>query len=542
MAQTHATAVAPRRKDEGRVLPHNLEAEASILGGILLQPTVLDRIDSLEPGQFYDHRHKVVFSAIRNLEQRGDPIDVVTVEAEIAKTGKLDAVGGAAFLGELAISVPTVDNVVAYAKIVRDHHLLRELMLKAGSIVEHGYNFADDPDELLGETIADLQRLERGYREASERVPIISVGMAMEELAKLAQTPVYETPFPELNQVLGFGGLLSGQLYYLAGGTGFGKTSWVGSLVKHHTSRGSFALIAFWEMFAGYYCSRMAAGVLGVHSNEILRGRVAYGEVLRALPPQIEFLDSPSMQMLRRAVDLHTRRGRPPPLIIVDYLQLLADHLMATMARPDPRLATALASAGLRSLAKETGAAIVVVSAASRSTGKKLTLDVRKTPPRDLIDAARESGATEYDGAGVIVLSVSDDKDGEENVATITVAKARFGETAHLDARYDGRTGSWREIGRVHMVPKGSAAAEVSTTSNSVREAIYRVLRKAGPQSSKAAIVRLSGKAKAAVLSEVDAMIDEGSLCFTAGKISITGAAPPVAEPTSQPSLRGIKQ
>src|SRR5215467_9699122 len=123
-----------------RVLPHNLDAEASILGGILLRNEVLVQLDTLEVEDFYDHRHKVVFQAIRNLEATSKPIDVVTLENEIAKVGKLEAIGGIAFLGELALRVPTADNVLAYTEIVQDKHQARKLMLASGEILERGYD------------------------------------------------------------------------------------------------------------------------------------------------------------------------------------------------------------------------------------------------------------------------------------------------------------------------------------------------------------------------------------------------------------------
>src|ERR1051325_7423073 len=109
-----------------RVLPHNLDAEASVLGGILLRNDVLSQLDTLEVDDFYDPRHKAVFGARRNLEAVAKPMDVVTVEAELDKVGKLDAIGGVAFLGELALRVPTADNVVHYAQIVSDAHAARK--------------------------------------------------------------------------------------------------------------------------------------------------------------------------------------------------------------------------------------------------------------------------------------------------------------------------------------------------------------------------------------------------------------------------------
>src|SRR2546423_11485605 len=101
-------------RDGRRVLPHNLDAEASILGGILLRNDVLVQLDTLEVEDFYEHRHKVVFQAIRNLEATSRPIDVVTLENEIANVGKLEAIGGIAFLGQLPLRVPTAVKLPAF--------------------------------------------------------------------------------------------------------------------------------------------------------------------------------------------------------------------------------------------------------------------------------------------------------------------------------------------------------------------------------------------------------------------------------------------
>src|ERR1700753_1434985 len=139
-----------------RVLPHNIEAEASILGGILLRNEVLSHLDTIEVEDFYDNRHRVVFQAIRNLEAAARPIDVVTLENEIAKAGKLEAIGGVAFLGELTLRVPIVENVVAYAEIVVEKYLARRLMLVASEIVERGYSDDREIGEYLDSSEARL--------------------------------------------------------------------------------------------------------------------------------------------------------------------------------------------------------------------------------------------------------------------------------------------------------------------------------------------------------------------------------------------------
>lgn len=499
---------------ERRSLPHNLDAEASVLGGILIQNEVFDLVGSIEVSDFYDFRHQVVFGAMRTLQSHGSPIDIVTLEVEIEKAGKIDAIGGIAFLGDLALRVPTSSNVVAYAKIVRDKSVLRQLAVELSRNLERVYNYddRDEVDELIGDASAGIDRVSKNLRDCGEKVPTITVHHALIELQKLSQTPVYKTPFDGLNEALGFGGMLSGQVYYLAGGTGFGKTSWIGSVVKHHALGGGQCLVAFYEMFAGYYVARMAAKGVGCHSNEILRCEANMGLVAAEIPRGIEFLDSPSLDTLRRAIDRVIRSGHAPPLVVVDYIQLLADRVSIDMAHPDPRQANTLASAGLRDIAKATGAVILAVSAASRSTSKALMSDVRKFPPRSLMDAAKESGSIEFDGAGVIVLSVSNETDGFDGdmIATITVAKARFGEACHLDARYEGKTGWWRELGRVSMRPK----IETPPNLNALRDRVLEVLS-SGPLRSKTAVWKLSGGNKQAIFSEVDSMVLDGSITLS---------------------------
>src|ERR1043166_5905220 len=109
-----------------RTLPHSIESEASLLGGIILRNDALSTLADLETEDFYDNRHRVVFQAIRNLEAASRPIDVVTLENEISKVGKLDAIGGVGFIGELALRVPTIDNVETYGKIVAEKRIRSE--------------------------------------------------------------------------------------------------------------------------------------------------------------------------------------------------------------------------------------------------------------------------------------------------------------------------------------------------------------------------------------------------------------------------------
>jgi replicative DNA helicase len=138
----------------------NMDAEASVLGGLLLKPQVLIELPTLEVEDFYHHQHKVVFEAMRNLDAAQKPIDIVTVETEVKKRGKLDAIGGnAALLGELSLRVPTVDNIIAYTAIIQADAQIRRLAVTSTDIAAQCYDPAADAEELVTSAIAQLSML-----------------------------------------------------------------------------------------------------------------------------------------------------------------------------------------------------------------------------------------------------------------------------------------------------------------------------------------------------------------------------------------------
>ncbi len=151
-----------------RALPQNVDAEASVLGGVILKNEVLEQLSTLETDDFFALKHKIVWQAIRNLETANKPIDVVTLEVEIENVGKLDAIGGVAFLGELTLRVPTVDNVVAYAELVRRAARNRQAILTLASALDRAKTWKHEPEEMILEVAGDLQRIEAGHVSALE--------------------------------------------------------------------------------------------------------------------------------------------------------------------------------------------------------------------------------------------------------------------------------------------------------------------------------------------------------------------------------------
>lgn len=159
MTEAGVNGHAPKKRPAPPKLPHNLDAEQSILGGIILRNEVLGLLDDLEPADFFDARNRVVFTAMRNLVAGDKPIDVVTLENEIEHEGRLDAVGGVVYLGEITLRVPTPDNVAAYADIVKTHRRNRDALVALGSALERAKTWPHDPAELVAETMGELGRL-----------------------------------------------------------------------------------------------------------------------------------------------------------------------------------------------------------------------------------------------------------------------------------------------------------------------------------------------------------------------------------------------
>lgn len=503
-----------------RVLPHDLDCEASILGGVILRNEVLAQLPALEIHDFYHHHHKVVFEAIRNLEAQDRPIDVVMIGHEIEKRGKLEAIGGIAFLGELALHIPTVDNVLEYAAIVQRLSRNRRAILELSSAAERAYNWQHDPAELISETIGQLQRLDDLAQSPQKRLKLMTIDDALDDLVGISNATVFSTPFETLNHAMGFGGILGTQVYTVAAGTGRGKTTWVGALAAHVAESGPPVLVSVHELGPGYFVARKAAGLLGRHSNDILRGEVDRDLIRRAMPyPNMFFLKRPSLEELREATDFIAQKFGRPPLLIVDYLQKLADELAAKMQRPDLRLATSAASTALLEIGERTGAGIVAVSSIGR--GKNALKSPRKSHPYDLVEVAKESGAVEYDGAGMIVLTLSDEFEGDERIGTITLAKARFGTEMHIDARYQGARGMWRDCGEVEReepeqktartgAKPGPKANVREEQEDVVRTRIVTELNKQPARNKTSLKDRVTGCRRETVGQLINRMIDEG--------------------------------
>lgn len=378
----------------------------------------------------------------------------------------------------------------------------------------------EPPPEVLYEDTDALDEV----RAAGTTIPdppalkLMDVGAALAGIMMMRDVEIYPTPFPALNAAIGFGGFIGTQVYTVAGGTGRGKTSWVAAVAEHVATAtpdraAAPVIVASYEMHPGYFVVRRAAAKMGVSSNSILRDRsTSAREVLGHLPiDRLWMMHKPTLKELEVAIGYITQRYKKPPLVIIDYLQKLADEILRTQQRPDLRLATTEASASLLEIAERTRVAILAVSAIGRGKGRVMA-NPRKLAPYELVEVAKESGAVEYDGAGMIVLSLHNESDEQGRVGTITLAKCRFGSETHIDARYEGRHGRWTSGDPIDIVAKAAITAIATATAAQIalRERILAELRREHVNATE--LARRLGGTKKTALAEVRSMLSAGLL------------------------------
>src|SRR5689334_23859366 len=388
-----------------RVLPHNLDAEASILGGIILRNEVLLQLETLETADFYDHKHKVVFEAIRKLEATARPIDVVTLENEIEKVGKLEAIGGIAFLGELALRVPTPDNVMAYTEIVRDHSQARKLILASADIVEKGYEDGLEVRDYLDEAEAKIFEVtQRKDKSGPEPVKAL-VKKVFSSLDERFKSPDgitgVPTGFADLDTRTA--GLQPTELVILAARPAMGKTSFAMSLAQNAATAGSWPCLVFsLEMSSTQLAERMLCSEAKVDSSALRRGQLQRQDMtnltyaaasLSKAPILIDDTPALSLRELRaRARRFRSNKelfgDKKTGLIVVDYLQLMRGNTSNKNSNREQEISEI--SRGLKSLAKELHCPVMALSQLNRSLESR-------TDKRPQLSDLRESGAIEQD-------------------------------------------------------------------------------------------------------------------------------------------------
>ena len=429
-----------------KIPPHSIDAEQSVLGGLMLDSEAWDLVaDRVSEADFYRQGHRIIFDAIRSLQDRAEPCDVITLSESLQARGNIDDAGGLTYLGELAQGTPSSANIAAYADIVRERSITRQLTQVGARIAEVGFN-SD------GRTVAELldyaeQQVfdiaERGAKGKKGFVPIDQVlPEVIEQLDELFNSDRkltgLGTGFSDLDEKTA--GLQKGDLIIIAARPSMGKTALAMNLAENVAIREREPVAIFsMEMPAKQLANRLLASLGRVDTKRLRTGDLSEDDwpritsavtLLSEAPIYID--DTPALSPLElRARVRRLKRQHGLGLIIVDYLQL-----MQASGKNDNRTAEiSEISRTLKSLAKEMEVPVVALSQLNRS------LEQRPDKRPKMADL-RESGAIEQD-ADLILFIYRDEVYNEDSdaagTAEIIIAKQRNGPIGTLRLAFIGQ-------------------------------------------------------------------------------------------------------
>jgi len=421
-----------------RVPPHSIEAESSVLGGLLLDNQAWDRVnDLLVDNDFYRHEHKLIFTAVGTLINGAKPADVITVFEHLQNQGKSEGMGGLAYLNSLAQYVPSASNIRRYAEIVRERAILRKLVTASDEIATNAFNPQGRPvDKILDEAEQKIFNIgEEGSRtkQGFQSMDTLVVEL-MDRVQEMADNPNditgVPTGFYDLDRMTS--GLQAGDLVVLAARPSMGKTALAVNIAEHVALNEGLPVAVFsMEMGASQLAVRVVGSIGRIDQGHLRTGKLSDEEWPR-LADAIDRLRTVSLHIdetpgltpseLRANARRLARQCGKLGLIVVDYLQLMSGSTTGGDNR-----ATELGeiSRGLKMLAKELQCPIIALSQLNRSVEQR-------TDKRPMMSDLRESGAIEQD-ADIIMFIYRDDyynkESKEPGIAEIIIGKQRNGPT-----------------------------------------------------------------------------------------------------------------
>ena len=434
-----------------KVPPHSIEAEQSILGGLLIDNKAIDRIaGQVSASDFYRNDHRIIFTHISKLIDNNDPADIVTVAESLEQNAELTKVGGVAYLGLVADNTPTASNISGYAKIVRERSIMRNLVEVGSDIVESAFSpQGKDAQQLLDESeskifqIADAGASEKlGFIDIKELLP--KAAQRIDDLYQLDDpngVTGVPTGYADLDQKTA--GLQPGDLIIIAGRPSMGKTSLALNIAEHVGMEAGLPVAIFsMEMGAAQLTMRLLGSVGKLDQHKMRIGQLEDEDwpkltnALGALNEAPIFIDEGSAlnsyEVRARARRLHRQQGKLG-LIVIDYIQLMS----AAKEQSTENRATEVSeiSRSLKALAKELNVPVVALSQLNRSVESR-------PDKRPMMSDLRESGAIEQD-ADVIMFIYRDEvynpETAEKGVAEIILSKQRNGPTGTVKLTFLGQ-------------------------------------------------------------------------------------------------------
>ncbi len=448
--------MADEQLDSLKLPPHSIEAEQSVLGGLLLENEALDKIaDILSAQDFYQYDHKTIYQHIGKLIEHNRPADIVTVAESLENTAELSTVGGIAYLGALAQNTPSSANIRRYAEIVRERAIMRKLVTVGSGIAESAFSpDGRDAQQLLDEAEAKIfqiaeggQRSGQGFQDIKELLPEVAERIDMlfsrDNPSDVTGIP---TGFTDLDSMTS--GFQGGELIIVAGRPSMGKTAFALNVAENVAlglgglDSGLPVAVFSMEMASTQLAMRMIGSVGRLDQHRMRTGRLEdedWEKLTTALGRLNEapiFIDEgaglSSFDVRARARRLHRQCGKLG-LIVVDYLQLMS----APAGKQGENRATEISeiSRSLKALAKELDVPVVALSQLNRSVEQR-------SDKRPVMSDLRESGAIEQDADLILFIyrdEVYDPNSEDKGTAEIIVGKQRNGPIGRVKLTFIGQ-------------------------------------------------------------------------------------------------------
>jgi replicative DNA helicase len=431
------------RSVEGRVPPHSLEAERAVLGGVMLQNSVIDTVlDIIVAEDFYSEGNGRIFDAMLELHRTSTPVDTVTLREHLNRANKLHSVGGDDYLLSLTDTIPTVENIKAHANIIKEKSLVRRMITACHGISARGYGDYGEAQVFLDiaeKSIFDVANVQTRSSVVHIRQVVHSAFEQISELAKAGKRIAgLPTGFTRLDQMTA--GMHPGDLIIIAGRPGMGKTSFALNVGVNacHAARSAVAVFSL-EMPKDQLVKRMLCSEARVDAGRLRTGQLAREDwpalaqaagMLSDLPVYIDDTPGLTLMELRSKARRIASEQKQLGLIIIDYLQLMRSGTKVDSREQE----ISEISRSLKGLAKELSIPVIALSQLNRGVESRGNKDKRPQ-----LSDLRESGAIEQDADTIWFVyrdEVYNKESLDQGVAELIIGKQRSGPTGTARIRF----------------------------------------------------------------------------------------------------------
>lgn len=443
----------------GKVPPQSIEMEEAVLGALMLERDALSTvIDMLHPESFYREAHQRIFAAIRTLFDQSEPIDLLTVQSELRRTGELEAVGGAIYLASLTEKVNSAANIEAHARVVTETAIKREIISIATECQQRAFEDSTDVFHLLDHLEQGLFAIsEKNIRKKTADMGSI-MRMALEELEakKHLKDGLTGVPagFSALDRLTS--GWQKSELVIIAARPGMGKTAFILSACRNAAVEFGHGVAIFsLEMSSVQLVNRLISAEAELESEKIKKGNLSTHEwaqlhhrINRLTNAPIFIDDTPALSILElRAKCRRLKQQHDIQLVVIDYLQLMTGDTSKGGGNREQEIASI--SRALKNLAKELNVPVIALSQLSRA------VETRGGEKKPQLSDLRESGSIEQDADMVMFLyrpeyyGITQDESGNpvQGIGEVIIAKNRSGSLDTVQLRFIGKFTKFADLG-----------------------------------------------------------------------------------------------